>query len=127
MVVNLDAYGQKLLAGWEDVFKKGQLTLWIMLALKDGPKHMAEIKGFIEVATSGTMTADDQSMYRALRRYYDAELVEYSTEPGDGGPERKVYALTSVGHKVLAEFLKRNVTRVFYQPRIKQLIERGTT
>src|SRR5690554_4842190 len=100
--MELNNYEQGLLSGWEDVFKKGQLTIWIMLSLKDGPKHMTEIKKFIEKATKGALTADDQNMYRALRRYNDAELIEYTTQPGDGGPERKIYDITDTGSKVLS-------------------------
>jgi PadR family transcriptional regulator PadR len=118
----LSKYEQKLLDGWEEVFKKGQLTLWIMLALKDGPKHMADIKQFIHSATNGTLSADDKSMYRALRRYYDAELLDFTTKSGNG-PDLKIYSLTKIGHKVLSNFIKRNITTVFYEPAIKQLIE----
>lgn len=118
----LDNYEQKLLDGWEEVFKKGQLTLWIMLALKDGPKHMTEIKDFIYKATNGNLTADDQSMYRALRRYYDTELVDFTQEPGKGGPDLKVYKITEVGLNVLKAFLKRNFIDVFYGQEIRSLI-----
>ena len=120
----LDDYENKLLEGWEDVFKKGQLTLWIMLALKDGPKHMSEIKQFIYQATNGTLSADDQSMYRALRRYYDTELVDFKQEPGKGGPDLKIYSLSEVGAKVLDNFTKRNILDVFFKQDIKILIER---
>ncbi len=123
--MNLDEYENKLLEGWEEVFKKGQLTFWIMLALKHGPKHMADIKSFIDEATGGTLSADDKSMYRALRRYFDAELIDFTAEAGDGGPDRKVYSLTPIGQKVLARFVDRNITSVFYQPTIKALIERS--
>ncbi len=115
-------YEQKLLAGWEEVFKKGQLTLWILLALRDCPKHMAEIKNFIHSATGGVLSVDDQSMYRALRRYHDVEMVGFTTEPGDNGPDRKVYALTGVGAKVLDQFLDRNIVSVFYRKDIKDLV-----
>src|SRR5579862_1002697 len=121
----LDDYEKKLLEGWEEVFKKGQLTLWIMLALKDGPKHMTEIKQFIYKATDGTLSADDQSMYRALRRYYDTELVDFKQEPGKGGPDLKIYSLSAVGEKILNEFTKRNILDVFFKPAIKSLIERS--
>jgi PadR family transcriptional regulator, regulatory protein PadR len=122
---NLDSYEQKLLTGWEEVFKKGQLTMWIMLSLKEGPKHMAEMKNFITKYTRGTLEADDQSMYRALRRYYDAELIDFTLKPGENGPDLKVYALSPIGHKVLEAFLTRNIRKVYYQPTIKQLIEKG--
>lgn len=105
----MDAYEMKLLEGWEDVFKKGQLTLWIMLALNDGAKHMAEIKNFITKATNGTLSADDQSMYRALRRYHEAELVDFQELPGKSGPDLKVYSLSMVGRKILNGFIDRNI------------------
>jgi PadR family transcriptional regulator PadR len=117
----LDKYERKLLEGWEEVFKKGQLTLWIMLALKDGPKHMSEIKEFIYRSTNGSLSADDKSMYRALRRYYDTELVEYTERPGKGGPDLKVYSLSSVGAKVLDAFVKRNIVDVYFNKKVKEL------
>ncbi|HSW37666.1 MAG TPA: PadR family transcriptional regulator [Candidatus Saccharimonadales bacterium] len=125
--MKLDDYEQKLLDGWEEVFKKGQLTMWIMLALKDGPKHMADIKAFIDEATNGTLTADDQSMYRALRRYYDVELVDFTTEPGKSGPDRKVYSLTKIGQRVLEEFIARNITSVFFKPQIVNLLNKRSS
>jgi PadR family transcriptional regulator PadR len=123
--MKLDKYEQTLLEGWEDVFKKGQLTLWIMLALKDGPKHMAEIKVFINESTGGALSADDKSMYRALRRYNDAELIDFKQEPGKNGPDLKIYALSDVGAKVLAEFINRNILGVFFKPEVKDLLQRG--
>lgn len=119
--MKLPSYEQQLLDGWEDVFKKGQLTLWIMLALKDGPKHMSEIKAFIGQATNGTLSADDQSMYRALRRYYDVEMVDFKTEAGKNGPDLKVYSLTAIGRQVLDSFIARNITSVFFKPSLKEL------
>lgn len=121
----LTTFEHTLLEGWEDVFKRSQLTLWILLAIKDSPKHMAEIKIFIESATHQTLSADDKSMYRALRRYTDSDLVAYTTEPGQGGPERKLYHMTKTGNAVLAAFLRRNIITVLYQPHIKALIERS--
>lgn len=121
--MKLDDYETKLLQGWEEVYKKGQLTLWIMLALGESPKHMVEIKQFISKATNGTLTADDQSMYRALRRYHDAEMVIYTTEPGKAaGPDRKVYTLTDVGRRVLTTFAQRNIIQVFYDKTNQLLI-----
>ena len=118
----LGKYEQKILGNWEEVYKKGQLTFWVLLALKDGPKHMSGIKDFIAERTNKTITADDQSMYRALRRYYSAELVDYTAESSKGGPDRKVYHLTNVGQRVLAAFCARNLTPVFYQGDVRTLI-----
>jgi PadR family transcriptional regulator PadR len=118
-------YERQLLEGWEEVFKKGQLTLWILLALKHGPKHMADIKQFIEQGTNNAVTADNASMYRALRRYYVAEMVDFVAAPGDRGPERKVYKLSPIGGRVLQRFVENNILNVFYKPEIRSLLERS--
>lgn len=120
--MKLDAYEQKLLEGWEDVHKKGQLTLWILLALKDGAKHMQQIKDFIETITINTLTADDKSMYRALRRFHDAEMIVFEAKPSEEGPDLKVYRLTPVGKRLLAKFIDRNITAIFYDPRTQKLL-----
>lgn len=122
---DLTTYEAQLLEGWEGVAKKGQLSLWILLSLKDGAKHMAEIKAFIGEATNQTVVADDQSMYRALRRYDKAELIHFHTQSGDGGPDRKIYALTPTGERVLHAYLNRNIVKVLYKPEVKRLIERN--
>jgi PadR family transcriptional regulator PadR len=123
--LNLDDYQQSLLIGWEEIFKKGQLTLWIALALKAGPKHMAEIKDFITRLTNGIADVDDRSIYRALRRYHKADIVAFTMTPSESGPERKIYHLTKDGDVLVAAFCKRNIIDVFYKPEVKKLIEKG--
>lgn len=105
----LSKYEQKLLDGWEDVYKKSQLTLWILLALKNGPKQMTSIKLYIEQATAHVLSVDDKSMYRALRRFKDADLVTYRTTPSLKGPDLKIYSLSHTGLTVLDSFISRNV------------------
>jgi PadR family transcriptional regulator PadR len=120
--MNSDAYVTKILNNWEEVAKRGQLTLWVLLALKDGPKHMADIKRFIAEATHETITADDRSLYRALRRYHQAEMLGFKAQPGSG-PDRKVYELTPIGSEVLRQFIRRNITDVLFQPKIVKLLK----
>jgi DNA-binding PadR family transcriptional regulator len=86
---------------------------------------MAEIKAFIERSTHGTMSVDDQSMYRALRRYYETELTDFAAAPGNG-PDRKVYRLSALGEGLLREFVKRNIIDTLYKPAIRSLIERDS-
>ena len=47
---------EELLDAWEETYKKGQLTFWVFLALKESNKCMEEIKEFVERASEGTMT-----------------------------------------------------------------------
>ncbi len=123
MVVTLSKYEAQLLEGWEEVYKRGQLTLWIMLALKDGPKYMADIKIYIESQTQNAVSADDQSMYRALRRYSEAGMVTFTSEPVQKGPDRKVYELTDTGAHILEQFVVRNLHGLMQQPIVKTLIK----
>ena len=120
--MNNEQYIAKLLNNWEEVAKRGQLTLWVLLALKDGPKHMADIKRFIAEATNETIAADDRSLYRALRRYHQAEMLEFTSQPGSG-PDLKVYELSPIGREVLRQFIERNITNVLFQPTITKLLQ----
>lgn len=115
-------YQKELLESWEEIFKKGQLTLWVLLALKSGPKYMAEISEFISSSTNGSLTIEDQSLYRALRRYNDAEMVAYKDVPGEKGPTRKEYVLTALGRTLLQQFLERNIIQVYFSKQIQKLI-----
>ena len=48
--------------------KKGQLTLWIFMALRESKKYVDEIKTFIVEKSGGTIRCEEQSLYRALRK-----------------------------------------------------------
>ena len=56
-----------LLNAWEETYKKGQLTFWIFLALKESNKCVEDIKEFVEKMSEGTMSCEEQSLYRTLR------------------------------------------------------------
>ena len=119
----LNKYEQTLLEGWEEVHKKGQLTLWILLALKDSPKHMANIKLFILKETNGLLEADDKSMYRALRRFNEVEIVAFTIEKNKRGPDRKLYYLTKIGKDVLAAFIQHNILDILLKPSVLRLLK----
>jgi PadR family transcriptional regulator, regulatory protein PadR len=118
---NTKDYEEKLLKGWEEIFKRGQLTFWVLLSLRQSPKYMAEIREWIGQVTDNTITVEERSLYRALQRYYDAELVTYDATEGNRGPDRKVYKLTKIGERVLGAFIDRNI-RLFLKPAVKKLL-----
>lgn len=116
-----EKYKMELLEAWEDTYKKGQLTLWVFLALKEGEKFVDEIKAFVENKTKGTLSCEEQSLYRTLRKYKELDMVNYNTRPGQGGPERKYYYLTDLGLELLSLFTQRNIN-LFFQPDIQKLM-----
>ena len=113
----------ELLSAWEETYKKGQLTLWIFLSLKDGKKYVDEIKTFVEEHSKHTMTCESQSLYRNLRKYQHVGVVDYETGLGNKGPERKYYFLTELGQNLLDNFINRNIN-LFFNKRIKNLINK---
>lgn len=111
---SLDEYERKVLDGWEEIYKRGLLTLWLLLAVRDQPRYAAEIAEFVDGHTNGTMTFDDRSLYRAMRRLKRLELVEDSEQAGARtGADRKYYSLTQTGEHVLDAFLERHIRGVY--------------
>ena len=111
----------ELLQSWEATYKKGQLSLWILLALKDGPKFLDEIQSFIQKESHDSISCEDQSLYRALRKFTVVEMVAFELHPGNRGPERKSYRLTTLGAEVLEVFAERNI-KPLYSNKLKDLM-----
>ncbi len=99
-----------LVADWDDVYKKGQLSLWILLAVYDGKKYSTQITDFMYEATGGTFEVKEQSLYRALRRFSGMGLVTISEiQSPNSGPKRKYYQLTTEGTMVLGQFIRLHI------------------
>lgn len=123
-----DRYSAELLAAWEETYKKGQLTFWILLALRDEARFAGEIKAFIREHTEGSIKCEDQSLYRALRKFYDVEIVDYELLEGNRGPDRKYYYLSKMGQELLSSFIERNL-KILYNPALVDMLfqERSST
>ena len=103
-----------MLEGWEEIYKRGLLTMWLLLATRSQPRYATEIAEFVDRHTNGTMSVDDRSLYRALRRLKSLHLLEESLRPGErSGAPRKYYQLTLSGQKVLATFVDQNIKSVY--------------
>ncbi len=122
--MDLTQYERTLLEGWEETYKKGQLTFWILFSLFGKGKHMNDIKEKIHRLTNKTLSADDQSMYRSLRRLHDAEIIEYTTVPSESGPDLKVYSLTGLGERLLQTFVERNISSVYFDQAVMKRLQR---
>ncbi len=114
-------YKSNLLEKWEEVYKKGLLTFWVLLSLKDKSLYAHEIQEFIKTITNHTISCEDQSLYRSLRKYYDLEIVDYELREGNKGPKRKYYFLTDIGKELLVDFTNRNIS-LFFQNEVVDII-----
>ena len=99
----------ELLYAWEETYKKGQLTFWVLLALKESNRCVEEIKEFVERVSEGTMTCEEQSLYRNLRKFQHLGIVDYDNKKVSKGPDRKYYYLTESGNTLFKRFVERNI------------------
>ena len=99
----------ELLNAWEETYKKGQLTFWIFLALKESNKCVEDIKAFVEKASKQSMSCEEQSLYRTLRKFQNLAIVAYENRKVSKGPDRKYYHLTENGFLLFRRFVERSI------------------
>lgn len=112
----------ELLLSWENTYIKGQLTLWIFMALQESKKYVDEIKSFIVQKSNGTISCEEQSLYRALRKYEHIGVLSFELKEGNKGPNRKYYYLTNLGHELFNQFVNRNI-KLFFSEEIKNILK----
>jgi len=110
-----------LLAQWEETYKKGLLSFWLLLLLANRKAYPYEIKAAINTLSHNTIDADENSIYRSLNRLADSGIVSSELQPSVTGPSRRYFFLTELGKALLNRFIKRNIL-VFEQPDVAELI-----
>ncbi len=117
----------ELVADWDEVYKKGQLSLWILLAISDERKYAAQITDFMHDATNGTFEVKEQSLYRALRRFSSMGLVTITeVESPSSGTKRKYYQLSERGQAVLGRFITIHIAPLL-KPPVNELLRKAQT
>ena len=111
-----------LLDQWESVYKKGLLSFWVLLLLHERPSYVFEMGQELSGISQGSISADEKSLYRALRRFEAMGVVESTWQPSEVGPRRRYYALTDLGTALLRQFAQRNVL-IFREPAVTERLE----
>lgn len=93
----------------EDFLPLTPLSTAILLALAEGELHGYGLIKEIERQSEGRMVPGAGSLYAALQRMLDDELLRETEAPDepDVDRRRRYYALTSLGGEVLAEEVRR--------------------
>ena len=112
-----------LLAQWEETYKKGLFSFWLLLLLDQRRAYPYEIKSAITEMSRNTINADENSIYRALNRLADSGIVDSQVIPSETGPSRRYFFLTKLGRDLLIRFTNRNIL-VFEQPEVAELIQK---
>jgi len=111
----------ELLNKWEETYKKGLLSFWILLLLYERPSYPYEMSAEVAKISQGTISVDDNSIYRALNRFESVGIVKSELQQSNSGPHRKYYSLTNTGKALLTEFTQRNI-QVFENPAVSERI-----
>jgi DNA-binding PadR family transcriptional regulator len=111
----------ELLNKWEETYKKGLLSFWILLLLYERPSYPYEMSAEVAKISQGTISVDDNSIYRALNRFESVGIVKSELQQSSSGPQRKYYSLTNTGKALLTEFIQRNI-QVFESPAVADRI-----
>lgn len=118
----------QMLENWESVYKKGLLTFWLLLLLDEKPCYPYEMSAEVARLSEGLISADDNSMYRAISRFEEMGLVVSQSGESKLGPPRKYYRLTRNGRELLRRFIERNIL-IFQHPivagRIQHVMQNG--
>jgi DNA-binding PadR family transcriptional regulator len=111
----------ELLTKWEESYKKGLLSFWILLLLHERTSYPYEMSAEVAKISQGTISVDDNSIYRALNRFESVGIVKSGLQQSSTGPQRRYYSLTSAGKALLAQFIQRNI-QVFETPSVSERI-----
>ena len=110
-----------LLTKWEENYKKGLLSFWILLLLYERSSYPYEMSAEVAKISQGTISVDDNSIYRALNRFEAVGIVKSELQQSSTGPQRRYYSLTTSGKALLTEFIQRNI-QVFETPAVSERI-----
>jgi len=110
-----------LLNKWEETYKKGLLSFWILLLLYERASYPYEMNAEITKISQDTISVDDNSIYRALNRFESVGIVTSELQQSSTGPQRRYYSLTDTGKTLLTQFIQRNI-QVFESPSVSERI-----
>lgn len=113
----------QMLENWESVYKKGLLTFWLLLLLDEKPSYPYEMSAEVTRLSEGMISADGNSIYRAISRFEEMGLVASESGESKLGPPRKYYSLTDDGRGLLRLFIERNIL-IFQHPAVAERIQR---
>ena len=111
----------QLLFNWEGVYKKGLLTFWLLLLLHERAAYAYEINDAVQNISQGTISVDNNSIYRALSRFEAMSIVTSDLRQSELGPARRYYQLSEKGVTLLGRFIQRNIL-LFETPLVAERI-----
>ena len=82
-------------------FKRGAIELLILKTLSWGPMHGYGIARWIQTITDDALRVEEGSLYPALNRLEDKEMIEAEWGVSENNRRAKFYSLTTRGRQAL--------------------------
>ena len=82
-------------------FKRGAIELLILKTLSWGPMHGYGIARWIQTVTDDALRVEEGSLYPALNRLEDKEMIEAEWGVSENNRRAKFYSLTARGRQSL--------------------------
>jgi len=82
-------------------FKRGAIELLILKTLSWGPMHGYGIARWIQTITDDALRVEEGSLYPALNRLEDKEMIEAEWGVSENNRRAKFYSLTARGRMAL--------------------------
>jgi DNA-binding PadR family transcriptional regulator len=95
----------------------------VLLSIVDGPRHGYAIIVDVRDRTGSEVRLTASTLYDALSRLVDQQLIEQTDSPPGEDARRRYYALTPLGRAV-AEAEARRLERLLAMARAKKLLRR---
>ena len=83
-------------------FKRGAIELLILKTLSWGPMHGYGIARWIQTTTDDALRVEEGSLYPALNRLEDKEMIQAEWGLSENNRRAKFYSLTPRGRRALA-------------------------
>ena len=111
-----------LLDRWEESYKKGLLSFWLLLLLHERPTYAFEMNARVLALSRGTISAGENSIYQALNLFEEIGVVSSELQASPQGPARRYYQLTEKGSRLLRCFIERNIL-LFQEEEVEKRIK----
>jgi DNA-binding PadR family transcriptional regulator len=112
------------MAALQDDLPLRETTFFIVLCLADGPKHGYAILKDVETLSQGRIVLSTGTLYGALKRLLEQAWIERQDDDETAGRDRKSYALTEHGRRILQAETERLANMASLG---KQVLQGGTS
>ena len=104
-----------------------EATLFILLSLAPGPRHGYAIMKDVQMLSDDRIVLSTGTLYGAIKRLLEQGWIERADdpEPNDTDRERKAYALTQTGRRILKAEVERLQKLVATARRLQTTREQG--